>query len=71
MAWNDEQITVIKEFIEKMEVQVSFKDIIAKKALLRKIEIPVGAVEELISLSIKKAKNAIGSSCNTALRKNC
>lgn len=71
MAWNDEQIPVIKEFIENMEIQVSFKDIIAKSAKIRKIEIPPEGVEDLINLSIKKAKNAIGSSCNTALRKNC
>ena len=71
MAWNEDQIPVIKKCIENMEIQVSFKDIIAKKVKIMKHDIPPQGVEELIDLSIKKAKNAIGSSCNTALRRNC
>ena len=71
MAWNEEQIPAIKGFIENAKIPFSFMEVIAKKVKLRKYELPPEGVEELISLSINKAKNAIGSSCNTALRKNC
>ena len=73
MAYNSDQIPTIKEFVENMETPVSFREIIAKKTIISyvNIEVPPFGVEKLIDLSIKKAKNAIGSSCNTALRKNC
>ena len=73
MAYNSEEIPTIKEFVESMETPVSFREVIAKKTIISyvNIEVPPFGVEKLIELSIKKAKNAIGSSCNTALRKNC
>lgn len=73
MATNSEQITTIKKFVENMKTPISFKAILAKMMKVSEIniEIPPFGVEDLINLSIKKAKNAIGSSCNTALRKNC
>ena len=73
MATNSEQIPTIKEFVENMETPVSFRAILAKtmKVSHVNIEIPPFGVKDLINISIKKAKNAIGSSCNTALRKNC
>ena len=57
-----------------METPVSFRAILAKTmkvshANIVNIEIPPFGVKDLINISIKKAKNAIGSSCNTALRK--
>ena len=73
MATNSEQIPTIKKFVENMKTPISFKAILAKMMKVSEIniEIPPFGVEDLINLSIKKAKNAIGSSCNTALRKNC
>ena len=73
MATNSEQIPTIKKFVENMKTPISFKAILAKMMKVSEvnIEIPPFGVEDLINLSIKKAKNAIGSSCNTSLRKNC
>ena len=73
MAWSNQQIPTIKKFLDNMVTPVSFKDIIAKKNVNTKLNItfPSYGVEDLINASINKAKNAIGSSCNTSLRKNC
>ena len=56
-----------------MASPVSFKDIIAKTYVNQKFNHTFHSygVEDLINESINKAKNAIGSSCNTSLRKNC
>ena len=63
MATNSEQITTIKKFVENMKTPISFKAILAKMMKVSEIniEIPPFGVEDLINLSIKKAKNAIGS----------
>ena len=70
-AYNEEQILAIKAQIEEMNIKVSFHKVIAKELPIMQFKIPPMGVEDLIKTSIEKAKNAIGSSCNTALRKNC
>lgn len=70
-AVNEEQMEAIKEKVENMEIQVLFHEILAKEIKNKKYTIPPFGVDELITKSIDKAKNAINSSCNTALRANC
>ena len=67
---NEEQMLAIKEEIKNMEIKAYFIDILAKD-ITGKNTIKAYGVDELIKISIEKAKNAISSSCNTALRANC
>ena len=68
---NDEQMEATKSIVENMNIQVLFQDIIAKEIVYKRGKIEPYGLDELISKSINKAKNAINSSCNTALRTNC
>ena len=62
----------IKKFIlEEMNINVSFQDVLAKKVKTKKHTIETFGIDELLKISIEKAKNAIDSSCNQALRTNC
>ena len=54
-----------------MRIQVFFQDIVAKEIKGKRNITPSFGLDELIKLSIEKAKNAIDSSCNQALRMNC
>ena len=67
---NDEQMLAIKEEIKNMGIKASFIDILAKDITGRN-SIKSYGVDQLVKVSIEKAKNAISSSCNTALRANC
>jgi len=71
MAWNEEQIPKIREEILKMGIKANFHEIVAKELKGKRSQCNAFGVEELVKISIEKAKNAIGSSCNTALRENC
>jgi predicted GTPase len=68
---NEEQMEAIKDIVENMKIQVLFQDILAKEIKGKRINIQPYGVDKLIEKSIIKAKNAINSSCNTALRTNC
>ena len=74
-AWHKQQIPSIKKKLNDNGIKANLVEIIALKALIdtgeKNVEVHPKGVDKLISLSIEKAKNAIGSSCNTALRKNC
>ena len=71
-ASNDNFIETMKKLVEDMNIQVSFQDVLAKKTNHKRFgEIPPFGIDELLSKSINKAKNAIDSACNQALRTNC
>ena len=71
-ASNDNFIETMKKLVEDMKIQVSFQDVLAQKIIHKRFgEIPPFGIDELISKSIDKAKNAIDSACNQALRTNC
>ena len=71
-ASNDNFIETMKKLVEDMNIQVSFQDVLAQKIIHKRFgEIPPFGIDELISKSINKAKNAIDSACNQALRANC
>ena len=68
---NEEQMEAIKDIVENMKIQVLFQDIIAQEIKGKRNKFEPYGIDELIEKSINKAKNAINSSCNTALRTNC
>ena len=67
---NEEQMLAIKEEIKNMEIKAHFIDILAKD-ITGKYSIKAYGVDELIKISIEKAKNIIISSCIKDFRTNC
>ena len=67
---NEEQMLAIKEEIKNMEIKAYFIDILAKD-ITGKNTIKAYGVDELIKISIEKAKNIIISSCIKDFRTNC
>jgi len=67
---NEKQMLAIKEEIKNMEIKAHFIDILAKD-ITGKYSIKAYGVDELIKISIEKAKNIIISSCIKDFRTNC
>ena len=71
-AVNDEFVENMRKMILKeMNINVFFQDVLAKEVKTKKYTIQAFGIDDLLNLSIEKAKNAIDSSCNQALRSNC
>jgi len=67
---NEERMLAIKEEIKNMKIKAHFIDILAKD-ITGKHSIKAYGVDELIKISIEKAKNIIISSCIKDFRTNC